>query len=70
MPKNIAWRKLVKNFRKLGFIGPYSGGRHQFMAKGSLKLHIPNKHEGDISAGLVREILRQARIDKKEWDNL
>lgn len=70
MPKNISWRKLVKNFRKLGFAGPYSGGRHLFMKKDSLKLHIPNKHQGDISAGLVGEILRQAEIDKEEWDNL
>ncbi|MBU1289888.1 type II toxin-antitoxin system HicA family toxin [Patescibacteria group bacterium] len=68
MPKNISWRKLVKNFRKLGFDGPYSGGKHQFMAKDSLKVHIPSKHQGDISAGLVSEILRQAGINKKEWD--
>ena len=70
MPKNISWRKFVQNFRKLGFEGPYSGGRHQFMKKGSLKIHIPSKHKGNISAGLVNEILRQAEIDKEEWDAL
>jgi len=70
MPKNISWRKLVKNFRKLGFNGPCGGGRHMFMKKGSLKLHIPNKHEGDISVGLVVEILQQAGIDKNKWDNI
>ena len=36
MPKNISWRKLVQRFRKLGFDGPYSGGRHLFMIKGEL----------------------------------
>ena len=70
MPKNISWKKLVKNFQKLGFEGPYSGGKHQFMKKGSLKVHIPSKHQGDISAGLMNEILRQAGINKKEWDRL
>jgi len=40
------------------------------MAKDSLKVHIPSKHQGDISAGLVSEILRQAGINKKEWDKL
>lgn len=70
MPKSISWKKLVQNFRKLGFDGPYSGGRHLFMVKGSLKVHIPNKHQGDLSAGLVCEILRQADISKKHWDNL
>lgn len=70
MSKNISWRKFVQNFRKLGFEGPYSGGKHLFMKKGSLKIHIPHKHKGDIRAGLLSEILRQAGIDKKEWDEL
>jgi predicted RNA binding protein YcfA (HicA-like mRNA interferase family) len=70
MPKNISWRKLVKNFKLLGFNGPYSGGKHLFMAKGQLKIHIPNKHKGDISRGLVSEILRQAGISSKDWNKL
>ncbi len=70
MPKNISWRKFVQNFRKLGFEGPYSGGKHFFMKNGDLKVHIPNDHQGDVSVGLVCEILRQANIDKKVWDNL
>jgi len=70
MPRAISWKRLIQNFRKLGFAGPYSGGRHLFMEKDSLKVHIPSKHKGDISAGLVSEILRQAGIDKEEWDRL
>ena len=68
MPKAVSWRKLVKNFRKLGFDGPYSGGRHLFMKKDSLKIHIPSKHKGDISTGFINEILRQAGINKEKWD--
>ncbi len=67
MPKNISWRKLVQKFRRLGFDGPYSGGRHLFMVRGTLKVHIPNPHTGDISKSLVAEILRQAEISPKEW---
>ena len=70
MPKVISWRKLVQNFRKLGFEGPYSGGKHLFMKKDSLKIHIPSKHKSDISVGLVKGILRQAGIDGKEWGKL
>lgn len=70
MSKVISWRKLVQNFRKLGFEGPYSGGKHLFMKKNTLQVHIPSKHKGDISVGLVNEILRQAGIDKQEWDKL
>ncbi len=70
MPKNISWRKLVQNFKKLGFDGPYSGGRHLFMAKGKLKVHIPNPHNKDILGFLIAEVLRQAGISTKEWNNL
>lgn len=62
MSKNISWKKLVRKFRKLGFDGPYSGGRHLFMIKDSLKIRIPNPHRNDISKELVVEILRQADI--------
>lgn len=67
MPKPISRRKLIQNFKRLGFEGPYSGGRHSFMKKGDLKVRIPNNHPGDISSGLLGEILRQASISKKEW---
>lgn len=70
MPKNISWHKLVHKFRKLGFDGPYSGGRHLFMAKDKLKVRIPNPHRGDISKHLLAEILRQAGIEPKEWDSV
>ncbi|MEK7070790.1 MAG: type II toxin-antitoxin system HicA family toxin [Patescibacteria group bacterium] len=69
MPRNISWRKLVQKFRLLGFDGPYSGGRHMFMVKGNLNIHIPNSHRGDISGSLVSEVLRQAGISAKEWDS-
>jgi predicted RNA binding protein YcfA (HicA-like mRNA interferase family) len=68
MPKNISWRKLVQKFRKLGFNGPYSGGRHLFMIKGELKVRIPNSHQRDISKHLIAEILRQADISIDEWE--
>ena len=70
MPKNISWRKLIQRFRKLGFDGPYSGGRHLFMVKGKLKVRIPNPHCGDISKHLVSEIIRQAGISQKQWDSV
>jgi len=69
MLKNISWRKLVQKFRKLGFSGPYPGGRHLFMTKGSLKLRIPNPHKSDISKHLLAEILRQADISSNEWND-
>lgn len=69
MSKSISWRKLIQKFRTLGFDGPFSGGRHLFMVKDELKIHIPNPHRADISKHLVGEILRQAGISVKEWED-
>jgi len=60
-------KDLIKGLRKLGFEGPLSGGKHQFMIKGTLTLRIPNPHKGDISLDLLVRILKQAEIDKKTW---
>ena len=63
-------KELIRKFRALGYEGPVSGGRHQFMLKGSQKIRIPNPHgTADISTSLVREILRQASIDIKTWNS-
>lgn len=65
----VSRKDLIKKFRELGFRGPYSGGRHQFMIKKDLKIRVPNLHKsGDISDSLLHEILRQAMISKDEWD--
>jgi predicted RNA binding protein YcfA (HicA-like mRNA interferase family) len=65
---SLSRNELIRRFRVLGFTGPFSGGRHQFMVKGRLKVRIPNPHVGDIDVSLVKEILRQAGIDAKAWD--
>ena len=35
-----------------------------------LKLTIPNPHEADISIGLLSKILKQAHINRDEWEKL
>lgn len=65
----ISRRELIRRFRNLGFTGPVSGGRHQFMKNGALKVRIANPHKGGtISGSLVGEILRQAGIGADKWD--
>lgn len=65
--KPISRKELIRRLCLLGFTGPYSGGRHQFMKRGQLKLRIPNPHCEDISVQLLKLILRQAGIDEKKW---
>jgi len=64
----IGRNDLVKALRRLGFEGPFSGKRHQFMLKGSLRLRIPNPHRGEISMSLLAEILRQGGIERATWE--
>jgi len=61
---------LIRCLKQIGFDGPYSGGKHQYMIKDELKLTIPNPHKGDISVGLLNRILRQANISREEWEVL
>lgn len=71
LSRTLSHRELIRRFRKLGFDGPYGGGRHLFMVKGTYKIRIPNPHQSkEIHVSLVREILRQAGIDPKVWENL
>jgi len=34
----IKWRELVFYLKKVGFQGPYAGGKHQYLVKGELRL--------------------------------
>ena len=72
MPKfgSIKRNDLIKYFRELGFSGPYSGGRHQFMQKGNITIRIPNPHKSDIGKELLTRILKQADISRIEWEKL
>jgi predicted RNA binding protein YcfA (HicA-like mRNA interferase family) len=67
---SINRRDLIKNLRTLGFIGPHPGGRHQIMRHGNRWVVLPNPHGGDISAGLVARLLRQAGISREEWEKV
>ena len=61
---------LIRYLRVLGFEGPYSGRKHQFMAKGEITLRLPNPHQTDIGLELLSRILKQARIDRTTWQSL
>jgi predicted RNA binding protein YcfA (HicA-like mRNA interferase family) len=62
----------VARLKALGFSGPYTGGRHQFMVRGSVRLVLPNPHRGEVGVDLgpkeaLKRILRQAGIEEEEW---
>ena len=63
----ISWTELVRRLRKLGFEGPYQGGKHPYMLRDNLVLTVPNPHRGDISIDLLARILKRAGITREEW---
>jgi predicted RNA binding protein YcfA (HicA-like mRNA interferase family) len=63
----VSWQELVKRLRKIGFKGPYVGGKHPYMVRGDLVLTLPNPHRESIGPDLLARILRQADISRDEW---
>lgn len=63
----IKRKDLIKYLKQLGFEGPFSGGKHQFMIREQIRLTIPNPHISDISSSLLIRILRQADVSKDIW---
>jgi predicted RNA binding protein YcfA (HicA-like mRNA interferase family) len=66
----IKRRDLIYYLRKLGFTGPFAGGKHEFMQRGDFSLAIPNPHGRDIGPKLLAVLLRQAGIDRTDWERL
>lgn len=60
-------KDFIARLRALGFSGPFAGAKHEFMERGALKVRLPNPHEGDITPGLPRRILRDSGVSKEEW---
>lgn len=63
-------RVLIKKLKVFGFKGPFPGGKHSWMEKGAVRIIIPNPHKGDIDVGLIRRILKQAKINPGEWSKV
>ncbi len=59
--------ELIRKLRKLGFVGPFSGGKHSYMKKGNYRQTLPNPHSKDISAILVKEIIKQSGLSDDDW---
>jgi predicted RNA binding protein YcfA (HicA-like mRNA interferase family) len=66
----ISRRNLISTFRKLGFEGPYSGGKHEFMVRNDVTVRIPKPHRGDTGVAFLTKILRRAGISREEGERV
>jgi len=63
------WSELVKCLKSIGFKGPFveKGKKHPyFMTRGTVKLHIPNKHKDSITEPLLTLLREQGSVAKEE----
>lgn len=67
-------RDFIQRLRKLGFKGPYSGTRHQFIVFGSYRLAIPSNAEYSVPQlrMMIREVedILNRKIGVNEWNKL
>ena len=67
-------RDFIKRLRKLGFDGPHSGTRHQFLLFNERRLTIPSNKEYSVSQlrFMLREVeqLIERPIPLDEWTRL
>ena len=65
----VSRREFIRRLRDLGFDGPYTGGRREFMLRADRRLILPNPHRQTVSADLLTRLLRQAGITRQEWES-
>jgi predicted RNA binding protein YcfA (HicA-like mRNA interferase family) len=63
----VFWKELVHGLQRFGYEGPFSGGKHLYMIRDSLRLTIPNPHKSIISVDLLTRLLKQADISRDDW---
>lgn len=67
-------RDFIRRLRKLGFDGPYSGTRHQFMIYGQHRVAIPSNAEYSVPQlrMMIHEIegILNREIEVNEWNKL
>ncbi len=67
-------RDFVKKLRWLGFDGPFSGTRHQFMVYGEYRLTIPSNDEYSVPQlrMMIREVevILEREITLEEWNSV
>ena len=68
--KPLKRKELIHYFKKMGFEGPYSGGKHQYMLKDDLTVIIPNPHNKEISKHFLLDLLKEAYISVEDWIKL
>lgn len=67
-------REFIRKLKKMGFEGPYSGTRHQFMVYGQHRMAIPTNDEYSVPQlrMMIREVegIIAGEITVERWNEL
>ncbi len=67
-------RTFIRRLRELGFDGPYSGTRHQFMVYEQYRLAIPSNAEYSVPQlrMMIREVeeIIDSKVTAAKWNEL
>jgi hypothetical protein len=66
----ISRSDLVRALRRVGYTGPFPGGKHSFMLREGHRPIMPNPHCGIVSVQLLAQILRKAELTHQDWEAL
>jgi hypothetical protein len=67
-------RRFIQRLRSLGFVGPFSGARHQYLVHNQCRLAVPSNQEYSVPQlrALIREVeeIIGRTIGADEWNSL
>jgi len=67
-------RDFIRRLRKIGFVGPYTGTRHEFMVFENHRLSIPSNAEFSVPQLRMMlnevELILSLAISLEEWEGL
>jgi predicted RNA binding protein YcfA (HicA-like mRNA interferase family) len=74
MPKltPIPAREVLRKLRRLGYEGPFGGGKHAVMRnpETGVKISVPIHAARDLPLGTPRAIVKAAGVSVEEWEQL
>jgi hypothetical protein len=72
--KPVKRKEFIDKLKRIGFQGPFSGSKHEFMTFGNHRLAIPSNKEYSVHQlkFMLKEVERiiGKRISEKNWQEL
>jgi hypothetical protein len=65
----IKRKDLIRSLRQLDFTGPYAGGKHEYMQRGRLKVHIPIRIRMTLASHCSNAFLKKRMFPYRNGNN-